>query len=71
MFGVASLTGNSFEIKCCLGSETKKEDKKSIKKKIKRNQRTTIIIKGTKEREKKRLMILHTSQVSSVVRSSD
>jgi len=43
------------KFKCCLGSETKKEDKKRLKKKIKRNQRTTIIIKGTKEREKKEI----------------
>lgn len=51
MFGVASLTGNSFEIQMLSGVR----DKKRLKKKIKRNQRTTIIIKGTKEREKKEI----------------
>jgi hypothetical protein len=39
MFGVASLTGKSFEIQMLSGVRGKKEDKiKRLKKKIKRNQ---------------------------------
>lgn len=68
MFGVASLTGNSFEIQMLSGVRDKKKVKKENKKEPKDNNNN----KGNKgKREKKRLMILHTSQVSSVVRSSD